>query len=168
MIWGWLTASHNWGKQIVKLVGEGVTRATLLVDGRRYPSFTEDGFFYGRYIVRSREPGMLISLMKKSLAPALCLRVFQENVSTRLRSSITISTATEHASSLAMATQRGLLQSEVTAGMVGINVPLPVPVANHSFGGWKESRFGDLAAYGPDGVRFFYTWAQNHHRTLAV
>ena len=39
--------------------------------------------------------------------------------------------------------------------MVGINVPLPVPVANHSFGGWKNSRFGDLAAYGPDGVRFY-------------
>ena len=44
---------------------------------------------------------------------------------------------------------------EVEAGMVGINVPLPVPVANHSFGGWKDSRFGDLAAYGPDGVAFY-------------
>jgi malonate-semialdehyde dehydrogenase (acetylating)/methylmalonate-semialdehyde dehydrogenase len=39
--------------------------------------------------------------------------------------------------------------------MVGINIPLPVPVAYHSFGGWKRSLFGDLHAYGPDGVRFY-------------
>lgn len=43
----------------------------------------------------------------------------------------------------------------VLVGMVGINVPLPVPVAYHSFGGWKRSLFGDLHAYGPDGVRFY-------------
>ena len=43
----------------------------------------------------------------------------------------------------------------IKAGMVGINVPLPVPVAYHSFGGWKRSLFGDLFAYGPDGVRFY-------------
>ena len=43
----------------------------------------------------------------------------------------------------------------VKVGMVGINVPLPVPVAYHSFGGWKRSLFGDLYAYGPDGVRFY-------------
>ncbi|MNC89223.1 Methylmalonate-semialdehyde dehydrogenase [acylating] [compost metagenome] len=39
--------------------------------------------------------------------------------------------------------------------MVGVNVPLPVPAAYHSFGGWKRSLFGDLAAYGPDAVRFY-------------
>ncbi len=39
--------------------------------------------------------------------------------------------------------------------MVGVNVPLPVPVAYHSFGGWKRSLFGDLHAYGPDAVRFY-------------
>jgi malonate-semialdehyde dehydrogenase (acetylating)/methylmalonate-semialdehyde dehydrogenase len=39
--------------------------------------------------------------------------------------------------------------------MVGINVPLPVPVAYHSFGGWKRSLFGDLSIYGPDGIRFY-------------
>ncbi|PWC06183.1 CoA-acylating methylmalonate-semialdehyde dehydrogenase [Mycetocola zhujimingii] len=46
-------------------------------------------------------------------------------------------------------------QREVTVGMVGINVPIPVPVAYHSFGGWKESMFGDSKAYGPLGVHFF-------------
>ncbi len=46
-------------------------------------------------------------------------------------------------------------QHEVEAGMVGINVPIPVPVAYHSFGGWKDSAFGDAKAYGPAGVAFF-------------
>ena len=43
----------------------------------------------------------------------------------------------------------------IQVGMVGVNVPLPVPVAYHSFGGWKRSLFGDLYAYGPDSVRFY-------------
>ena len=43
----------------------------------------------------------------------------------------------------------------IEVGMVGINVPIPVPVAYHSFGGWKRSLFGDHAIYGPEGVRFY-------------
>jgi malonate-semialdehyde dehydrogenase (acetylating)/methylmalonate-semialdehyde dehydrogenase len=43
----------------------------------------------------------------------------------------------------------------IKVGMVGVNVALPVPVAIHSFGGWKRSLFGDLYAYGPDSVRFY-------------
>jgi malonate-semialdehyde dehydrogenase (acetylating)/methylmalonate-semialdehyde dehydrogenase len=46
-------------------------------------------------------------------------------------------------------------QRDVTAGMVGINVPIPVPVAYYTFGGWKRSGFGDLNQYGPDSVRFY-------------
>ena len=46
-------------------------------------------------------------------------------------------------------------QHEVQVGMVGINVPIPVPVAYHSFGGWKASLFGDTHMYGPEGVRFY-------------
>ncbi len=46
-------------------------------------------------------------------------------------------------------------QFEVQAGMVGINVPIPVPVAYYSFGGWKDSLFGDLNMYGPEGVQFY-------------
>jgi malonate-semialdehyde dehydrogenase (acetylating)/methylmalonate-semialdehyde dehydrogenase len=44
---------------------------------------------------------------------------------------------------------------EIEVGMVGVNVPIPVPVAYHSFGGWKQSAFGDAKAYGPQGVDFF-------------
>ena len=46
-------------------------------------------------------------------------------------------------------------EREVQVGMVGINVPIPVPVASHSFGGWKASIFGDSSIYGPDGIRFY-------------
>ncbi len=46
-------------------------------------------------------------------------------------------------------------EREVTVGMVGINVPIPVPVAFHSFGGWKASLFGDSPIYGPEGIRFY-------------
>ena len=46
-------------------------------------------------------------------------------------------------------------QFEVQAGMVGINVPIPVPVAYYSFGGWKGSLFGDLHMYGPEGIQFY-------------
>ena len=45
--------------------------------------------------------------------------------------------------------------THIQVGMVGINIPLPVPVSYHSFGGWKRSLFGDLSAYGPDGARFY-------------
>ena len=46
-------------------------------------------------------------------------------------------------------------EREIQVGMVGINVPIPVPVASHSFGGWKDSLFGDAAIYGPEGIRFY-------------
>ena len=46
-------------------------------------------------------------------------------------------------------------QYDVECGMVGVNVPIPVPVAYYSFGGWKASLFGDVHMYGPDGLRFY-------------
>jgi malonate-semialdehyde dehydrogenase (acetylating) / methylmalonate-semialdehyde dehydrogenase len=46
-------------------------------------------------------------------------------------------------------------QHEVAAGMVGVNVPIPVPVASYSFGGWKSSLFGDSHVYGPEGINFY-------------
>jgi malonate-semialdehyde dehydrogenase (acetylating)/methylmalonate-semialdehyde dehydrogenase len=140
--------------KIVKLVGEGVEQgATLLVDGRQHPSFTEDGFFMGGTLFDHVEPGMSI-YDEEIFGPVLCL-VRAENASDALK----IVNNNQYGNGTCIFTRDGYsartFAGEVTAGMVGINVPLPVPVANHSFGGWKESRFGDLAAYGPDGVRFY-------------
>jgi malonate-semialdehyde dehydrogenase (acetylating)/methylmalonate-semialdehyde dehydrogenase len=72
-----------------------------------------------------------------------------------------IALATNHAygNGVAMFTRNGAaarnFAAKVEVGMVGINVPIPVPVAYHSFGGWKRSGFGDLNQYGMDGVRFY-------------
>jgi malonate-semialdehyde dehydrogenase (acetylating)/methylmalonate-semialdehyde dehydrogenase len=64
-----------------------------------------------------------------------------------------------------------LFEQRVSAGMVGVNVPIPVPMAYHSFGGWKSSLFGDLHVHGPEGVRFYTRgkvvtrrWADPSHR----
>ena len=61
---------------------------------------------------------------------------------------------------------------KVEVGMIGINVPVPVPMAYHSFGGWKDSLFGEHHIHGPDGVRFYTRgkvvtsrWPEVHHRT---
>ncbi len=64
-------------------------------------------------------------------------------------------TATARRCSPGMAVMARRFEREVQVGMVGINVPVPVPVASHSFGGWKASIFGDSSIYGPDGVRFY-------------
>ena len=65
----------------------------------------------------------------------------------------------EYGNGVAIFTRNGHAAREFTArvnvGMVGINVPIPVPVAYHSFGGWKRSLFGDHSIYGPEGVRFY-------------
>jgi malonate-semialdehyde dehydrogenase (acetylating)/methylmalonate-semialdehyde dehydrogenase len=64
-----------------------------------------------------------------------------------------------------------MFQNEVNVGMVGVNVPIPVPMAYHSFGGWKQSLFGDLHVHGPEGVQFYTRgkvmttrWPDPHHR----
>jgi hypothetical protein len=58
-------------------------------------------------------------------------------------------------------------QNEVSVGMVGVNVPIPVPVAFYSFGGWKSSLFGDLHVHGTEGIKF-YTAHQGGHDALAA
>ena len=58
-------------------------------------------------------------------------------------------------------------QRGVNVGMIGINVPIPVPMAYYSFGGWKDSLFGDKHVHGPEGVSF-YTRAQGRHLALAA
>ncbi len=57
-------------------------------------------------------------------------------------------------------------QREIQVGMIGINVPIPVPVADSRFGGWKDSLFGDTKAHGAEGVRF-YTQQEGDHDSLA-
>jgi malonate-semialdehyde dehydrogenase (acetylating)/methylmalonate-semialdehyde dehydrogenase len=92
-----------------------------------------------------------------------------------LAQALTLVNANPHANGVAIFTNEGgaarQFQNEVQVGMVGINVPIPVPTAYYSFGGWKSSVFGDLNMYGRDGVRFYTRskvitsrWPDRRHR----
>jgi len=136
---------------IDKGVEEG---AKLLVDGRGYTAAgAEDGFFLGASLFDHVTPDMTI-YKEEIFGPVLaCVRVndFEE--------ALHLINSHEFGNGVSCYTQDGNIAREfgrrVEAGMVGINVPIPVPMAWHGFGGWKKSLFGDMHAYGQEGVRFY-------------
>jgi malonate-semialdehyde dehydrogenase (acetylating)/methylmalonate-semialdehyde dehydrogenase len=136
-------------------IADGVAAgAELVVDGRgiKVPGH-EGGFFLGGCLFDRVRPDMRI-YKEEIFGPVLCVvRVGS------LEEAIALINAHEYGNGTCIFTRDGeaarLFADTVEVGMVGINVPLPVPVAYHSFGGWKRSLFGDLHAYGPDGVRFY-------------
>nr|WP_299240384.1 CoA-acylating methylmalonate-semialdehyde dehydrogenase [uncultured Halomonas sp.] len=128
--------------------------AELLADGRglSVPGH-EDGFFLGGCLFDKVTPEMRI-YREEIFGPVLCVvRVAS------LDAAIELINAHEYGNGTCLFTRDGeaarRFADRIEVGMVGINVPLPVPVAYHSFGGWKRSLFGDLHAYGPDAVRFY-------------
>ena len=128
--------------------------ATLLVDGRDLQvSGHEEGFFLGGCLFDHVKPDMRI-YRDEIFGPVLCvIRVDS------MQEAMDLIDDHEYGNGTCIFTRDGeaarYFSDHVKAGMVGINVPLPVPVANHSFGGWKRSLFGDLFAYGPDAIRFY-------------
>ncbi|CAM8619542.1 MAG: CoA-acylating methylmalonate-semialdehyde dehydrogenase [Burkholderiaceae bacterium] len=132
-------------------VSEG---AKLVVDGRGIKvSGHEDGFFLGPCLFDDVKPHMTIYL-EEIFGPVLgIVRVAS------LQEGMDLIDAHEYGNGTCIFTRDGeaarYFTDNIQVGMVGVNVPLPVPVAYHSFGGWKRSLFGDLHAYGPDGVRFY-------------
>ncbi len=128
--------------------------ATLVADGRglSVPGH-EDGFFLGPCLFDHVEAGMRI-YQEEIFGPVLCVvRAESEEQAMQLIDDH------EYGNGTCIFTRDGeaarYFADNIRVGMVGINVPLPVPVAYHSFGGWKRSLFGDLYAYGPDSVRFY-------------
>ena len=128
--------------------------ASLVVDGRELVvAGYEDGYFFGPCLFDNVKQEMRI-YQEEIFGPVLCLvRVESEEQAMRLINDH------EYGNGACIFTRDGeaarYFADRIKAGMVGINVPLPVPVAYHSFGGWKRSLFGDLYAYGPDSVRFY-------------
>lgn len=128
--------------------------ATLLVDGRDLQvTGHEEGFFLGGCLFDHVKPDMRI-YRDEIFGPVLCvIRVDS------MQEAMDLINDHEYGNGTCIFTRDGeaarYFSDHVKAGMVGINVPLPVPVANHSFGGWKRSLFGDLFAYGPDAIRFY-------------
>ena len=132
-------------------VSEG---AELVVDGRQLKiDGCESGYFLGGCLFDQVKADMAI-YREEIFGPVLCvLRVDS------LQQAMALIDAHEYGNGSCIFTRDGeaarYFSDNIRIGMVGINVPLPVPVAYHSFGGWKRSLFGDLHAYGPDSVRFY-------------
>jgi len=128
--------------------------ATIVVDGRN-PEVVgyEEGFYVGGTLIDNVTTDML-SYRDEIFGPVL--QVIRVNT---MQEAMALIDAHEYGNGTCIFTRDGeaarYFSDHIQVGMVGINVPLPVPVAYHSFGGWKRSLFGDLHAYGPDGVRFY-------------
>lgn len=127
--------------------------AELVVDGRVHPIAGEAGFFLGGTLFDRVTPAMAI-YREEIFGPVLCVvRVADFN------EALALINAHEFGNGTAIFTADGAVAREfverVQVGMVGVNVPIPVPLAFHSFGGWKRSLFGDHHVYGSEGVRFY-------------
>ncbi len=136
-------------------IAQGVTEgAQLVVDGRglTVPDHAR-GFWLGGTLFDHVTPSMRI-YREEIFGPVLaCVRVKD------LNEAIGLVNAHEFGNGVSCFTQNGHVAREfsrrIEVGMVGINVPIPVPMAWHGFGGWKRSLFGDMHAYGEEGVRFY-------------
>ncbi|WP_234052592.1 MULTISPECIES: CoA-acylating methylmalonate-semialdehyde dehydrogenase [unclassified Xanthobacter] len=128
--------------------------AKLLVDGRDFSlQGYENGFYMGGCLFDNVTPDMRI-YKEEIFGPVLCV-VRAPDYHEALR----LPTEHEYGNGVAIYTRDGDaardFASKVNVGMVGINVPIPVPLAYHTFGGWKRSGFGDLNQHGPDSIRFY-------------
>ena len=128
--------------------------ATIVVDGRDYTvPGCEDGFFFGPTLI-DKLPTTSRAYTEEIFGPVLeVVRVKSYEEGLALINSGAFGNGTAIFTNDGGAARR--FQNEVQVGMIGINVPIPVPVAYHSFGGWKASLFGDSKAYGVQGFEFF-------------
>jgi malonate-semialdehyde dehydrogenase (acetylating)/methylmalonate-semialdehyde dehydrogenase len=140
--------------KIANYIQMGGRRRELVVDGRGFKlQGYENGFFIGPSLFDNVKPDMK-TYQEEIFGPVLQIvraNTFEEAVACRASTS----TATASPSSPATAAPRASSPRKVNVGMVGINVPIPVPVAYHTFGGWKRSAFGDTNQHGPEGLKFW-------------
>ncbi|MBB2921261.1 CoA-acylating methylmalonate-semialdehyde dehydrogenase [Cellulomonas cellasea] len=128
--------------------------AELVVDGRGHQvEGYENGFFVGPTVIDRVTPD-LEAYREEIFGPVIdIVRV------TGLEEAVGLINANPYGNGTAIFTSSGeaarTFTREVSVGMVGVNVPIPVPVASHSFGGWKQSLFGETHVYGPEGIKFY-------------
>jgi malonate-semialdehyde dehydrogenase (acetylating)/methylmalonate-semialdehyde dehydrogenase len=129
--------------------------ATLLVDGRGFkpPPNHENGFYMGGCLFDHVKPNMRI-YREEIFGPVLCV-----SRPANYDEALALANDHEYGNGAAIFTRSGAtardFASRVQVGMVGVNVPIPTPLAYHTFGGWKRSIFGDLNQHGPDAMRFY-------------
>src|SRR5690242_5962236 len=148
-----VTGAHR--DKVAGYVDKGVAEgAKLVLDGRKFkPAGHEKGFFLGASLFDNVKPGMAI-YKDEIFGPVLSV----VRVKT-LDEAIALINSNPYANGTAVFTRSGgaarKFEREIEVGMVGINVPIPVPVAFFSFGGWRGSLFGDTHVHGMEGVRFY-------------
>jgi malonate-semialdehyde dehydrogenase (acetylating)/methylmalonate-semialdehyde dehydrogenase len=145
-----ITAEHR-DRVAGYVAGAPSEGAVVVVDGSAAPR--PDGFFLGCSLLDDVKPGMRV-YDDEIFGPVLSVvRVPAYD------DALALVNANPYGNGVALFTRDGgvarRFEREVSVGMVGINVPIPVPVGWHSFGGWKASIFGDAAMYGPEGIRFY-------------
>jgi malonate-semialdehyde dehydrogenase (acetylating)/methylmalonate-semialdehyde dehydrogenase len=139
--------------RVRRYVDEGVAAgATLVADGRDVPN-ENGGYFLGPCLFDHVRTDMAI-YTDEIFGPVLSV-VRAESYD----EAVALVNASPYANGVAIFTSDGgaarRFQSEIQVGMVGINVPIPVPMAYYSFGGWKDSLFGDAHVHGMEGVKFY-------------
>ncbi|MEB0204539.1 CoA-acylating methylmalonate-semialdehyde dehydrogenase [Pseudomonas sp. CCC3.1] len=148
-----ITAQHR-DKIVGYIDSAELQGAKIVVDGRNVQvAGHENGFFVGATLIDGVTANME-SYRAEIFGPVL--QVIRVNT---MDEAMQLINDHEYGNGTCIYTRDGeaarYFSDRIQVGMVGINIPLPVPVASHSFGGWKRSLFGDLHAYGPDGVRFY-------------
>jgi len=149
-----VTAAHR--AKVVSYIEAGIRQgAKLVVDGRSFTpeGVLKNGFFLGGTLFDHVTPDMTI-YAEEVFGPVLGIVRVPD-----FASAVDLINAHEYGNGVACFTSDGgiarTFARQIKAGMVGINVPIPVPMAWHSFGGWKRSLFGDHHAYGMEGIRFY-------------
>ena len=148
-----ITAEHK--EKVIGHIQSCVAQgAKLVVDGtNEKPTGYENGFYVGATLIDNITKDM-DSYKSEIFGPVL--QVMRVNT---MEEAMQLINDHEYGNGTCIYTRDGeaarYFSDHIKVGMVGINIPLPVPVASQSFGGWKRSLFGDLFMYGPDGVRFF-------------
>ncbi len=141
--------------RVHEYIGKGVDEgAELVVDGRGFVlEGHENGFFSGATLFDKVTPDM--SIYKEEIFGPVLTVVRARDYEEALR----LPTEHEYGNGVAIFTRDGDTARDFTTrvevGMVGVNVPIPVPIAYYTFGGWKASGFGDLNQHGPDAFRFY-------------
>ena len=148
-----VSAAHR--DKVKGYVDKGVAEgATLVVDGRDHVvDGHEQGYFIGGCLFDNVSADMVV-YQEEIFGPVLCVVRVPDYAS-----AVKLINTHEFGNGTAIFTRDGdcarQFCNEIQVGMVGVNVPIPVPMAFHSFGGWKRSLFGPLHMHGPDGVRFY-------------
>ena len=148
-----VTAAHR--EKVKAYIDQGVAEgAKLLVDGRDFKlQGYENGYYLGGSLFDHVKPEM------KTYQDEIFGPVLQIARANDFDEALSLPSNHQYGNGVAIFTRDGdaarEFASRVKVGMVGINVPIPVPLAYHTFGGWKRSAFGDVNQHGPEGVRFY-------------